>query len=195
MTPVATPTKDRLLKAAFEEFSKRGFAGARVDEIASRAGANKALIYQYYGDKEALFKHVLECKMNEMSRISTDDPTKLPEVVGEFFDFHAANPWVPRLTLWEGLDFGAKPVPNEAERKKHLAEHVAQIEEFQRGGFVDPALDARQTLVTLIGMVQVWFSLPQVARMVAGGNPYSPESLRKRRAHLVDVAKKMLEVR
>ena len=193
MSPTAT-TKDRLLKAAFEEFSKRGFAGARVDEIASKAGANKALIYQYYGDKEALFKHVLECKMNEMGRIATDDPDHFPEVIGDFFDFHAANPWVTRLMLWEGLDFGGKPVPNESERKKHLGEHVAEIERFQGLGVVDPAIDARQALVTLIGMVQVWFSLPQVARMVAGGNPYTPEALRRRRAHLVQVAKKMLEV-
>src|SRR5919108_3184113 len=188
MTPVAT-TKDRLLKAAFEEFSKRGFAGARVDEIATKAGANKALIYQYYGDKEALFKHVLEQKMNEMGRIATDDPARFPEVIGEFFDFHAANPWVTRLMLWEALDFGGKPVPNEAERKKHLAEHVGQIERFQREGFIDSRIDARQLLVTLIGMVTVWFSVPQTARMVAGGNPYTPEALRKRRAHLVDISK------
>jgi AcrR family transcriptional regulator len=195
MTPTATPTKDRLLKAAFEEFSRRGFAGARVDEIASRAGANKALIYQYYGDKEALFKHVLEQKMNEMGRIATDDPARFPEIIGEFFDFHAANPWVTRLMLWEALDFGGKPVPNESERKKHLAEHVGQIERFQREGFIDSRIDARQLLVTLIGMVTVWFSVPQTARMVAGGNPYTPDALRRRRAHLVDISKKLLEVR
>jgi AcrR family transcriptional regulator len=194
MTPVAT-TKDRLLKAAFEEFSKRGFAGARVDEIASKAGANKALIYQYYGDKEALFKQVLELKVREMASIAVDDPDRFPEVIGEFFDFHAANPWVTRLRLWEALDFGGKTIPNEAERKKHLAAHVGQIEELQRSGVIDPGLDARQLLVTLIGMVEVWFSLPQVARMVSGGNPYTPEALKKRRAHLIDAARKLLEVR
>lgn len=193
MTPVAT-TKDRLLKAAFEEFSKRGFAGARVDEIATKAGANKALIYQYYGDKEALFKHVLELKLQQMGQIATDDPERFPEVIGEFFDFHAANPWVTRLMLWEALDFGGKPVPNESERKKHLAEHVGQIERFQREGVIDPSFDPRQLLMTLIGMVTVWFSVPQTARMVAGTNPYSAEALRKRRGHLVDVARKLLEV-
>jgi AcrR family transcriptional regulator len=195
MSPAATTTKDRLLKAAFEEFSRRGFAGARVDEIATKAGANKALIYQYYGDKEALFKQVLEAKMGEMGKIATDDPERFPEVIGDFFDFHAANPWVTRLTCWEALDFGGKSVPNEAERKKHLASHVADLEEFQRVGVIDPKLDARQTLVSLIGLVHVWFALPQVARMISGGNPYTPEALRKRRAHLVQIAKKMLEVR
>jgi AcrR family transcriptional regulator len=196
MSPAtATATKDRLLSAAFEEFSKRGFAGARVDEIASKAGANKALIYQYYGDKEALFKQVLECKMRELARIATDDPTRLHEAVGEFFDFHAANPDLSRLMLWEALEFGPDAVPNESERKKHLLDHVAEIEEFQSRGMVDPELDARMTLVTLIGMVHVWFSLPQVARMVAGMDPYSPEALRKRRTHVVHVARKILEVR
>jgi len=195
MSPAATTTKDRLLKAAFEEFSKRGFAGARVDEIASRAGANKALIYQYYGDKEALFKHVLECKVQGMARIATDDPDRFPEVIGDFFDFYAANPGVIRLMSWEALDFGGKPVPNEAERKKHLGEHVGEIERFQTLGVIDTSIDARQLLVTLIGMVHIWFSLPQVARMVAGGNPYTSEALKTRRAHLVQVATKMLEVR
>lgn len=194
MSPV-TETKDRILKAAFDEFSKRGFAGARVDEIASQAHANKSLLYQYFGDKEALFKHVLECKMNELGRIATDDPERFPEVIGEFFDFYAANPSVSRLMLWEALDFGGKPVPNEVERKKHLAEHVGQIESLQRAGVIDPSFDARQTLVTLIGMVNVWFSLPQLARMVSGGDPYSPEALNQRRRHLIGVAKKMLEVR
>jgi AcrR family transcriptional regulator len=195
MSPAAIGTKDRLLKAAFDEFSKRGFAGARVDEIANRAGANKALIYQYYGDKEALFKHVLECKMGELNKIALDDPARLPELIGEFFDFHAANPSLSRLMLWEALDFGGKPVPNEAERKKHLGEHVAEIEALQAEGLVDPELDARHTLVTLIGMVHVWFSLPQLARMVSGANPYSAEALKQRRAHLVHVARKILEVR
>ena len=196
MTPAATATtKDRLLEAAFEEFSSHGFAGARVDEIASRAGANKALIYQYFGDKEALFQHVLECKMQGLARIATDDPARMHEAVGEFFDFHAANPDLSRLMLWEALDFRGKAVPNESDRKKHLCEHVAEIELFQEQGKVDPELDARQTLVTLIGMVHVWFSLPQVARMVAGGDPYTPQALRKRRAHVVDVARKILEVR
>jgi hypothetical protein len=133
--------------------------------------------------------------MAEMRRIATDDPDRFPEAIGEFFDFHAANPWITRLMLWEALDFGGKTVPNEAERKKHLAEHVAQIESLQEQGALDPDLDPRQTLVTLVGMVQVWFSLPQVARMVSGDNPYSPGSLKRRKEHLVYVARKLLGVR
>ena len=48
-------TKARLLDAAFAEFAAYGIAGARVDRIAEAAGANKRLIYVYFGNKEQLF--------------------------------------------------------------------------------------------------------------------------------------------
>ena len=49
----------RILDAATEIFAEVGFAGARVDEIAKRAGVNKATIYYRIGDKEALYARVL----------------------------------------------------------------------------------------------------------------------------------------
>jgi AcrR family transcriptional regulator len=52
--------QDRILKAATAEFARYGLGGARVDRIAARAGANKRMLYYYYGNKEALFLAVLE---------------------------------------------------------------------------------------------------------------------------------------
>ena len=49
----------RILNAAANVFSEVGFAGARVDEIAKRAGINKAMIYYRIGDKKALYEEVL----------------------------------------------------------------------------------------------------------------------------------------
>ncbi len=51
--------RTRILAAASEEFSIEGFAGARVDRIAKKAGVNKAMLYYYVGDKEALYEAVL----------------------------------------------------------------------------------------------------------------------------------------
>src|SRR6266567_7511359 len=190
----AVATKERILEAAFEEFSRRGFAGSRVDLIAEKAQCNKALLYQYYGDKEALFRHVLECKMAGLQAIK-EDPDSFAEAVGEFFDFYAANPWLPRMHMWEALDFVDAPVPNEAERAQKYSQHVERMEEAQRSGGIDPALDARQTLVSLIGLIQIWFAAPQTARMICGGNPYSKEALKQRRAHVVEAARRILEAR
>ena len=53
-------TQRRILAAAKVEFAKNGLGGARVDVIAARAKANKRMMYHYFGNKEALFKLVLE---------------------------------------------------------------------------------------------------------------------------------------
>jgi AcrR family transcriptional regulator len=188
----AAATKQRILEAAFGEFAARGFAGTRVDEIAHKAGVNKALLYHYYADKSALFRNVLECKMAALAELEMD-PEKLPEIVGEVFDLHAANPWISRLLAWEALDFGLDEVPNEAERCERLDTYVSTIRTAQRSGHADPAVDARHALATIMGMVSFWFAFPQVARMIAGGDPYSPELLAERRAHVIDVARRMLE--
>ncbi|MGZ4242483.1 MAG: TetR/AcrR family transcriptional regulator [Actinomycetota bacterium] len=190
----ATATKERILEAAFMEFAAHGFAGTRVDEIAERAQCNKALLYQYYGDKEALFRHVLECKMEALGSID-EDPEAFAEAAGRFFDFYAANPWLPRLMMWEALDFGSEPVPNEQGRKKRFDQHVDRIKEAQDAGSIDPTLDPRHSLVTLIGLIQIWFTAPQTARMICGGDPYSPKALKTRRAHVVEAARRMLEAR
>ena len=44
-------TRHRILSAATEEFARYGLGGARVDRIAARAGANKRMLYYYYGNK------------------------------------------------------------------------------------------------------------------------------------------------
>ncbi|WP_165069384.1 TetR/AcrR family transcriptional regulator [Desulfovibrio sp. ZJ200] len=50
----------RILDAALEEFSNKGFAAARVEDIAQRARVSKGAIYLYFSDKKALFQGVLE---------------------------------------------------------------------------------------------------------------------------------------
>ena len=56
----ADRTRQRILDAALEEFSRYGLGGARVDRIAERAEANKRMLYYYFGDKDGLFLAVLE---------------------------------------------------------------------------------------------------------------------------------------
>lgn len=53
-------SRSRILEAAVAEFSKKGFAGARVDEIAAQAQIGKRMLYEYFGNKEQLFQAVIE---------------------------------------------------------------------------------------------------------------------------------------
>ncbi|MFG1192870.1 TetR/AcrR family transcriptional regulator [Xanthobacter flavus] len=49
-----------ILDAALAEFSAHGFAGARLDDVARRAGVAKGTLYLYFSDKEALFRGLVE---------------------------------------------------------------------------------------------------------------------------------------
>lgn len=60
LSPRAAATRQRLLDAALIEFAEKGLAGARVDEIAARAGANKRMLYAHFGAKDGLWLAVLE---------------------------------------------------------------------------------------------------------------------------------------
>src|SRR4029077_14558604 len=48
-----------ILAAALEEFTARGYEGARLDDVAKRAGVAKGTIYLYFADKEALFQELV----------------------------------------------------------------------------------------------------------------------------------------
>lgn len=52
--------RETILHAAMEEFSAKGYDGARVDEIALRSGINKNVLYHHFGSKDDLFAAVLE---------------------------------------------------------------------------------------------------------------------------------------
>jgi AcrR family transcriptional regulator len=73
-TATATPprkrdpmlTRDRVLRAGIVEFCRHGYIGARIDQIARRAGCNMRMIYHYFGNKEKLYVAVLERVFGEL---------------------------------------------------------------------------------------------------------------------------------
>ena len=92
-------TRRKLLAAARREFANSGLAGARVDEIATRAGVNKQLVYHYFGDKDALYLAVLEWVYEEIRAQERKlNLTGLPprqairKLIESSFDHLAAHP-------------------------------------------------------------------------------------------------------
>ncbi len=64
----AGTSRGAILESATEVFMEVGFSGARVDEIARRAKANKAMIYYHFGSKQGLYKAVLFAALRERAR-------------------------------------------------------------------------------------------------------------------------------
>jgi TetR/AcrR family transcriptional regulator len=65
-------TREMILDGALTEFSEKGFDGARIDEIALRAGVNKNLLYHHYGSKDGLFTALLERTYDTIRRRQND---------------------------------------------------------------------------------------------------------------------------
>ena len=60
--------REAILAAALEEFSARGFAATRLDDVASRAGVAKGTIYLYFRDKESLFQELVRSMLEPAGR-------------------------------------------------------------------------------------------------------------------------------
>lgn len=104
-------TKNRIFKAAVEEFAELGFYGARVDSIAKKARSNKERIYAYFGSKEDLFievwKHtyMLIIKVDEqfMCLKDKDIPNLTGIILSKYVHFHQEHPEFWRIFVWENM--------------------------------------------------------------------------------------------
>lgn len=184
-------TTRRIFDAAVTEFAAAGIAGARMDRIAAAAKSNKALIYAYFGGKEQLFAAVLEARLTALSEAVTVDPGRVPDYVGELFDFMTSNTEVLRLVQHETCHYLPGTEPHRGDREAHYVEKIDAVREAQRAGEVDPGLDARFLVLSLIGLVSWFVAAPQITGMVLGAE--IDAALRARyRAHLVLMARRMV---
>lgn len=149
----------RIITAAQEEFARRGFDGARVDQIARRAGVNKQLLFYYYHSKRGLFQAVLAQAAGQLERALGDLalPTGRPlerirGMLVVLFDFLARQPELVTL-LSQG---GRTDVGPFAPAIKRL---VVLFAEGQGLGDVrddvDPHLAAAQALVLMVGYLRL----------------------------------------
>src|ERR687898_491111 len=58
--------REAILAAALDEFSARGFAATRLDDVARRAGVAKGTIYLHFRDKETLFQELIRAMLSPM---------------------------------------------------------------------------------------------------------------------------------
>ncbi|NUT46665.1 MAG: TetR family transcriptional regulator [Saccharothrix sp.] len=124
-------TRADILDVATSEFADKGYAGARVDEIAARTSTTKRMIYYYFGNKEQLYIAVLERAYTGIRTIEREldvehlDPVEAIRRLAELtFDHHESHPDFVRLVSIENID---------------RAEHIARSAVLS--GLATPAVD------------------------------------------------------
>jgi AcrR family transcriptional regulator len=158
-------TKKRLLQAATQEFSCWGIAGARVDRIAEQAACSKALIYDYFGNKDDLFDVVYNTMVVTLMQEVPMDALDLVGYVGQLFDQYLAHPEILRLTAWDLLERDGRGTRLEAVQVEHQHK-LAVIEQAQHDGQLPSQWSPAELLTFVTNMSTTWlFAQPDSSKL------------------------------
>ena len=178
----------RIVAAAREEFARRGFAGARVEQIVRRAGVNKQLLFYYYHSKRGLFQAVLEQSASELEdalaqlALPPGGPLeRLRLTLQAQFEFLSRHPQIVVL-LGQGSRAGTAFGPA-------IRRLVVLLAEGQGLGQVrddlDPHLTAAQALMLMVGYLNMESVVAASARPLGADEPALRERWRDAAVDLV----------
>lgn len=190
-------TKQSLLTAAEEEFSRHGLAGARVERIAVASGVDIRMFYRHFRSKEDLYTSVLERMYVHYRHAEKSlELRRLPPVQGmirlvEFtFDNLGRNPSFVRLVMGENLLDGAylkrsKVVP---EVTVPMLEIIGDL--LRRGekeGVFRSGVDPFQLYVTILAVGFFHIGSRSTLSIMFKRDVSDPKWLSIRRKHVIDV--------
>lgn len=188
-------TKASILAAARVEFAAKGLNGGRVDKIAQRAGANKQLVYYYFGSKDELYKAALEATYAEIRALERElDLSALPpkEAMTRLIDFSLEY-------LAEHREF----IRMLADENAHGARHVRSsdmalrtnsplleliAETLNRGvaeGCFRKDVDPLELYVSIAGMTFFYFANGLTMSAIFGRDLTQPNAVASYRNHIV----------
>ena len=186
-------TARRILAAAEQHFAAQGLAGARTEEIATAAHANKAMLYYYFGNKRRLHRAVLENLLRQLRVAVFAPPRKklsardrfFEGVIG-YFDFLATHPNYPRLVQRQAMEAGPgfKWMVTEFFRPLHREFARTVAEGIAEGEFRD--VDPDQTAQMTLQMTTSYFAGAAILSRVVGHDLLAPQAIAARKRALLD---------
>ncbi len=190
-------SRTAILRAAVQEISRDGLAGARIDAIARSAGVNKALLYYYFKDKDALYGAVLDHVFGSLTVtllevLSQPLPPRerLLAYVRTHFDYIAKHPLYPRIVQEEMMRAGKGGTAQLARVVQQyfrplFAKLAALLKEGKEAGEFR-SVDPLHFIPSMISIIIFYFNSAPVMRVMRGGDPFSSERLQERRACVLD---------
>jgi TetR/AcrR family transcriptional regulator len=186
-------TAQRILTAAEEHFAAQGIAGARTDQIAAAAHANKAMLYYYFGDKRRLHRAVLENLFRQLQAGVSWRPRKtgppresLRSFVVGYFDFLATHPNYPRLVHREAME---KTRNFDWIVREYLRPFYKQLTDTIERGVASGELrpvNPNHAAFTIVGMITSYFAAAPILGEIAGRNLLRPSAIEERKRAVLD---------
>jgi len=190
-------SRERILVAAVAEFAERGFAGARIDVIARRAGINKRMLYAYVGNKRALWRasllRVYQAKRREERGIDLRrlSPREGLQVLIRFnFRYHTDHPEFLALLNDENLQRG-ETVDRERDVAELYTPLIRQLSDVlargQEQGLFCRDVDSTQLYVSILALGYFYCSNQHTLSAILHRKLASVEERLAREQHCVDV--------
>ena len=165
-------TEEKIFNAARIVFQKKGFAGARMQEIADEAGINKAMLHYCFKSKELLFKAIfmnafgqLAPQINEIFNSQDTVFDKITKFTHSYISFVVLNPYLPQFVIQEmnnNPEFVMSFLNNE--NRPNPAILISQIEKEIADGIIKP-INSKQLLLDIFSMTV----FPFAAKMMVKG--------------------------
>jgi len=165
-----------ILRAAMDVFVEKGQYGAKMQEIADRAGINKALLHYYYRSKEKLYIHIFKfifrkITIEVLDLLRSDLPFDefLKTFISKYIDLLRKNHRFPMFVMRE-LSQGGRVVANALKEAvpEDLTEHLPAMSilnnAMDKGEIVK--MDPRQILLTVIGSSLFYFMGEPIIRAI-----------------------------
>ena len=190
-------SRERILGAATGEFARHGLGGARVDRIAARAGANKRMLYYYFGSKEGLFLAVLEesyANIRQAERsldLEHRDPREALRRLVEFtWEYYLAHPEFMTLLNSENLHKGRHLGRSRRVRGMH-SPLVGTLRDIlrrgERAGLFRRGIDPVQLYISIAGEGYFYLSNRYTLSRIFGRDLMTPRALGVRERHNADI--------
>lgn len=199
----ADGTRRAILDAATAEFSEKGFAGARVDDIAARTRTTKRMIYYYFGGKEGLYAAALEEAYGGMRdaegalRLHELPPAEaMRRLVETTFDHHAANPGFVRLVSAENIEGGRTVSASSTVRARNAAVVGAVAALLRRGeeeGAFRAGVDPLDLHMLISALCFYRVSNRHTLRAIFGEDPTAPGRAEAHRRMVVEAVLRFLQ--
>ncbi|GGF58771.1 TetR family transcriptional regulator [Azorhizobium oxalatiphilum] len=191
-----------ILEAARIEFVEHGLRGARVDEIAAKTATSKRMIYYYFGDKEGLYRAVLEAMYERIRSFERGlDLSALPpreamaKLAGFTFDYHAENPDFVRMVMIENIHH-ARHLSSSAKIAELNLSIIGVIRDIYERGVAQrlfrPGLSPLDIHLTTSALSFYNVSNRATIRQVFDHDMGAPEVLARRRQTVVETILAML---
>lgn len=180
-------TRERIVAAALEAFAGNGFQGARMRDIAARAGVPLGLLQYHYGGKLGLWRAAVDRAFAELHSglaeilddpVPADESERMRLLIHRYVHFVARNPEFVRLMHDEGKRRGPRMRWIVDRHVKKLFERLASLFERSRAlGLVPSDIDPVHFVYVLAGAAGIFFHQAEECRRVAGIDPFAPDAV------------------